>query len=492
MRVRHRVAAIAASTVLLAAGCTPGAAPDPGPGSNGAAPTAPATPGPTPDPGPVRPDRPVTASGPSPFAGCDAGRANAQSRVFEGAEVEPSVAMSPADPSVIVGAWQQDRWSDGGARGVVVAASADGGRTWTRNELAVSACATEASDLARVSDPWVSFGPDGRAYLVVLAVGDGVRIATSTDGGMTWPDVVRIPVGTGRTFADKTAVTAHPTRPGVAYAVWNENQPGEPSPRVSVLAITTDGGATWGQPRVILGGDPDGGGPVGDQILVDPRDDTLYHLYDWGPVRRGRLDSANVGLQVSTDGGTTWSASRLVHEIELVEGGSKTPDGRRIRSGAGVVDAAVDPLTGAVHVVWEDARFSDGETGEIAWSRSTDRGAIWSDPVRLSDPGAAPAFTPMVDTDGTGRLVVTHYAVRDGAAAPLTDVWALVSTDGGRTFDRTRLDGPFDLSRAPVAGGLFLGDYTGLSGGGDDLVALYAVTSATASGPTEIRASFIP
>ena len=73
------------------------------------------------------------ASGLSPFApGCGGpGEASAGSVNYLNAEVEPHLADDPTDASTLAGAWQQDRWNDGGAHGNVHAYSHDGGATWT-------------------------------------------------------------------------------------------------------------------------------------------------------------------------------------------------------------------------------------------------------------------------------------------------------------------------------------------------------------------------
>src|SRR5206468_837136 len=60
---------------------------------------------------------PITlVSGPSPYANCTAG---GPGKNYVNAEVEPYVAINPANPNNIVAAWQQDRWSNGGAHGLV-------------------------------------------------------------------------------------------------------------------------------------------------------------------------------------------------------------------------------------------------------------------------------------------------------------------------------------------------------------------------------------
>lgn len=48
---------------------------------------------------------------------------------FVNAEVEPFVAVDPRNPNHLVATWQQDRWTNGGARALMTAASFDGGRS---------------------------------------------------------------------------------------------------------------------------------------------------------------------------------------------------------------------------------------------------------------------------------------------------------------------------------------------------------------------------
>ena len=74
----------------------------------------------------------VQVSGGSPLAGCSADNAAGQSgTVYLHSEVEPWVDVNPSNPNNIVGIWQQDRWSNGGSRGLVVGASTNGGASWT-------------------------------------------------------------------------------------------------------------------------------------------------------------------------------------------------------------------------------------------------------------------------------------------------------------------------------------------------------------------------
>src|ERR1051325_8301329 len=71
----------------------------------------------------------LVASAPGPLAGCTVGGAPG-SVLYPNAEEEPWVDVNPTNPQNLIAVWQQDRWSDGGARGLVTAVSHDGGLTW--------------------------------------------------------------------------------------------------------------------------------------------------------------------------------------------------------------------------------------------------------------------------------------------------------------------------------------------------------------------------
>src|SRR5256714_4747396 len=132
---------------------------------------------------------PVDVSGLSPFAACTVGGPGTN---YPNSEVEPFVAVNPTNPSNIVGVFQQDRWSNGGARGLVASTSHDGGATWTESWAHFSTCsggtAANGGDYGRASDPWVSFAPNGDVYQISLSASadltvSAVLVSKSVDGG---------------------------------------------------------------------------------------------------------------------------------------------------------------------------------------------------------------------------------------------------------------------------------------------------------------------
>src|ERR1700758_2465089 len=104
---------------------------------------------------------PTLVSGVDPYADCSLAHQTGTNDA--NAEVEPSVTAISA--SALVGAWQQDRWSNGGASGLVAGFSKTGGKSWSQSTLPFSGCAPGAvidpftgGPYDRASDAWVSAG----------------------------------------------------------------------------------------------------------------------------------------------------------------------------------------------------------------------------------------------------------------------------------------------------------------------------------------------
>src|SRR6266542_1169653 len=137
------------------------------------------------------------ANGVSPFASCNiSGFLIPGETNFVNTELEPWVAVNPTDSSNIIGVYQQDRYTFGGARGLGAAVTHNGGATWSSTYPPFTTCAggteTNGGDFQRASDPWVTFSPNGDAYFISLSLtfvgptsttGTAVLVSKSTDGG---------------------------------------------------------------------------------------------------------------------------------------------------------------------------------------------------------------------------------------------------------------------------------------------------------------------
>lgn len=449
-------------------------------GGGGSAPATPA------------PSATTLVSGPTPFAaGCGAPGGT----VYLNAEVEPSLAVDPANASHLLAMWQQDRWSNGSARGLVSAVSFDGGATWSPRAMAFSNCgggtAINGGAFDRATDPWVSFGPDATAWAMSLSStgasfaqgsANAMLASRSSDGGRTWSSAATLIADSASHFNDKNSITADPRDARFAYAVWDRLSSTGSGP--AMLARTTDAGATWESARVLY--DPGPAAQTLGNLVVILSDGTLVDFATRiESSGAGTLRARIVALR-SPDRGATWSAPVTVAE-DLAVGASDPDTGKAIRDGALLASAAAGP-GGTLHVTWQDARFSSGARDGIAYARSTDGGLSWSAPVRVNPDPAVAAFTPTVQVLADGTIGVTYYDLRDNTPDPVTlptGYWLARSTDG-TTWTERRVAGPFDLASAPDAGGLFLGDYMGLGGAGSAFLALYARTTGEPANRNDI------
>jgi hypothetical protein len=435
----------------------------------------------------------TTVSGGSPFAqGCD--QQAASGTLYAGSEVEPFLAINPANTENRIAVWQQDRWSNGGARGALAGVSFDGGDTWSTRTVPFSRCTggslLNGGDYARATDPWVSIGPTGIAYFMAMTITgsrSAMRVARSLDGGDTWQAPITLIDDDDPYFNDKNSLTADPTDAAYAYAVWDRldfaiNR------GPTYFARTVDGGATWEAARAIY--DPGTNAQtIGNVIAVLP-DGTVLNLFTELPS----LGGAFLKVIRSTDKGATWSAPVQIAQVLAV--GVRDPVNQTpVRSGSIIASYAVGPGDD-VWAAWQDSRYSapgqalrDG----VVLAHSGNGGLAWLTPVLIS-PNDAQAFTPAVHVATDGTVGVSYYDFRDENRRDrylLTGHWLALSGDG-IAFDERRISGPFDLAIAPNAQGLFLGDYTGLAGDAFNFVPLFAQTRPSLEERTDLYTVSLP
>ncbi len=401
---------------------------------------------------PARVEDAQIVSGPTPFPhGC-----NFPGEPTLNSEAEPSIAVNPRDPRNVIAVWQQDRYKvDGGAQTNVVGVSRDGGHSFRRVLLPkVSRCTGGADE--RTSDPWISFGPDGVAYMATLtftenpALGNAglagptaLSTSRSSDGGLTWSDPVT--VVNDNIYDDREAVTADPTRPGTAYITWVRRLGSFGEDGIEYFARTTDGGRTWSPGKPIYAPGTPGNFPDPDLISVLDNGTlvNVFVVYNVTPFVPGapRMPFALMAMR-SSDRGDTWSAPVKVADIS--------------------------PFLPA----------------------SADGGLTWS-PARTVARSPAQAFLPSLAVASDGTIGVTYDDFRNdrrGDNQLTTDVWFTHSHDGGHTWQETHAGGPFDVLGAAATSstdfaGRFVGDYQGIAAMGHGFGAVFAQATPQAAIP---------
>ena len=347
-------------------------------------------------------------------------------------ESEPYAAVNPKNPKNIVAVWQT-RGLKGGT--IQVNVSFDGGRTWgAPKTLPVNACSGGPyPELQSASDPWVSFGPDGRVYAGGIGfapswigpdLANGIIITASPDGGRTWerPAAAALSLTPYR-WHDNEAVISDPGHPGTAYVLTTRYEypaleavkPGEmpklrkeDGPLVgsgpAAFAKTSDAGRTWSPVKTIT---PtiEGGRVSAPQMVINPQSGRLYAIY-----YRADKKGAAVSFVESGDLGETWSLEKDIAPFVRVPEHKHPLSGEQVVLAEDILQTAIDPKSGTIFVAFADGRFFDGKKLGISLTYSEDNGRTWTTPRSVSSPKEQTAWLPAIAVNDAGAVGVLYMS----------------------------------------------------------------------------------
>lgn len=415
-------------------------------------------------------------AGVSPFTGQDCNVATPYYTSPGGKEGEPYVAVNPVDPTNRISVWM-----DAARATDDTAFTTDGGLTWTLSiPPGIDGCTGNNTQPWEASgDPWISFGPDGVAYLSTLTWAhfatppfsdyvSVVHVQTSHDGGRTWSQPVL--VSAPDSVSDKPMVIADPHRVGVAYEIWRNQSFGLPvggrGKTRLYFAVTRNGGETWSAAMTIAGGEPSAffGNP---QVSV-LRNGTL--------VATSSLANSHGGTDLlawrSRDAGLDWEGPVVIRHAT---GGSLAAICGQTTAGGDTSAASGQQTVVGGHsvvLVTIDGASAAAGSGEVLLSRSDDGGTTWrtwtvlrsSPPVILASVTAGP--------HGTLGLVwdqINTNAVDCSEPTIPTQSLVAVSSNGGMRWSEPVTLGAASWNLASgIRGsggfsGYFVGDYQSLA-----------------------------
>ena len=347
-----------------------------------------------------------------------------------------------------------------GCRGIALARSTDGGRTW---DAPVSLPDTVGSNV-NTWDPALAVAPDGTVYASFMLSRGGQYypvVDASFDHGATFTQSSSLIPPDPKNWGDRDFIAVGPD--GTVYVTWDYGPE-----RTSITSIcasngscafatgdlnvvmqkSTDGGKTWSKMSYISPGFPASGGDSAP-LVVEPggRIDVLYQGYQITNPTTYTMNPAYSYFTSSVDGGATWSTPVAVGP----QAGTMSLSEWWIDGDIGI-DAA-----GNLYATWDTQGTNpDGSPNDIGWlAFSTDHGARWSAPIQVAP----------------DRLNVPHITEVTGAGSGIAYVsWLSDSNPAGyalflRAFSVTRgwLSGPAQISTDYGSSAVWPGDTTGLS-----------------------------
>jgi hypothetical protein len=318
-------------------------------------------------------------------------------------------------------------------------------------------------------------GAGGNVRVTVDDGSQGPYLSAGQLSGGTYTDAVLARCGHDRRMQNEPTLAIDPRNPSVWASGSNDYCP-VPTAGDAWAGFyrSTDSGAHWTDSLLpAYNGDTSAQGlasplhqmlaggalAAGDPMMAWDGQGDLFYMGN--NFNRGTENGVSGGTRDNT--GDIWVATYAPGSL-----GDRATDGSRyVRTvllakntfGKGnfndKTDLAVDPATGNIYAAWSD--FHGSGCNEILFSRSTDHGATFSAPLKISS-GICGNQGPSIVIGPAGQVYIGWQANTGGAlekAPGAVDGAAFVSSaDFGQTFSKARIA----VSYAPFTSGQFSGN----------------------------------
>ncbi|MGH9966525.1 MAG: sialidase family protein [Pyrinomonadaceae bacterium] len=341
--------------------------------------------------------------------------------------VEAYIAANPEDPrNLIIAASHNVE-----GKGVIAEAffTTDAGKTWAVSPLPRLREALFDNKFKHAVDVWVTYAPDGMAYLSTLADmktqergADQILVYRSEDQGKTWHGPTLI---SPRRSFDRPLMVAVGTKNNKRIHIAASDGRG-----FAVLR-SDDGGLSFKTTASIepdnLAHQPKNPLLLSDGSLLVPYNDyPPISVKELGEIRRDprkqRLNSSRIYVVRSRDGGLTFDLPQFVADIPRM-----IPDGLEM-----ALDLSNSRFRGRIYAAWNGER-EDSRNMTIAYS--TDAGKSWLKSVAFQAENAGPAFFPTIAVSPDGTVGVSWLQQEAGEGKlRCYRIYVAASIDGGETF----------------------------------------------------------
>jgi len=427
------------------------------------------------------------------------------------AQSETWIAINPTNPNNIIATSNDNMYMTGTYR-MSSWASFDGGKTWKHANTPPNrgyVIDLKPGGSMTIFDPTITFDTDGNAYYAYgftqinnnqqMPDDNGVFVAKSTDGGLTWNgdfagdpiSIAALELGNkaGQPFHDRYTIASDMNHNSpykdFIYLAWQKFNP--TTQDQVVVAISKDKGVTWGQPAVLF----QGTGTQSPVPAVGP-DGEVYVV--WQSRNRDNHTTQAV-VRRSTNGGVVWTpgvtamqvftVGEIIPEVNINRYVMANKQNIRVSSYPAI---AVDrtpvgsPTRGYAYIVQAGRDAAGGPYG-IYLTKSTNKGQSWTEKKRIDDATLRnDLFFPAVCVDNTnGMVAILYYSSQNDPNNVGVDAYLAVSRDAGETFTNIRLtpssiflSQPGTVSQQDAqASNIYWGDYTHIAAHGGKIYPLW-------------------
>ena len=362
---------------------------------------------------------------------------------------EPSIAISPLDPEVMVVGAVLDK----------VYYSEDGGESWKEKVL--------ESEYGVWGDPCIVADPKGNFYYFHLSnpdkngwfsdtLLDRIICQKSEDGGKSWNSGSY--TGLAHPKDQDKEWAAFNNLNNELYVTWTQfdsYQSTKPGDSTNILfAASKDFGESWTEPVRI---NQIAGNCLDDDLAVEG---AVPVVGPEGEIYVAWSRKNDIYFDRSEDNGNTWLEKDITIASQKSGWNFKIPGiGRANGMPVIACDVSNGKYKGRIYVNYADQNL-DGSDTDIWLIMSDDKGNTWSDPVRVNnDKSNQHQFFQWMTVDPvTGEIFIIFYDRRNYTDNQ-TDVYLAFSKDGGNNFENIKIsDSPF-IPREDV----FFGDYNNIS-----------------------------